>query len=274
MIAHRLTLLAAALAPAPALAHRAQPAGIEHAHLLDTIALDARLYHVQGVDMDATHIWVTSVDGKHQRGWLHEFDRASGRLLRQLDLTDGPRFHPGGLSISGHSLWVPVAEYRKDSSAVIEQIDLTSLTVQRRIMVPDHLGCVAASAHTLVAGNWDSRRLYLIDLDHTAPIQVVPNPFRTRYQDMKFIDGQLVAGGYVNRHGGTIDWIDFPSLRLLRTLHTGSAGHGAPFSHAQVFTGEGMTLQGRDLYVLPDSRHRRLFHFQLDETVEPATALR
>jgi hypothetical protein len=194
--------------------------------------------------------------------------------VRRLDLTDGPRFHPGGLSIVGHSIWVPVAEYRSNSSAVLEEIDIDSLQIHRKIHVADHLGCVAATDRMLVAGNWDSKRLYLIDLGHDATVRVVPNPFPTRYQDMKFIDGQLVAGGYINRHGGTIDWIDYPSMRLVRTLHTGPAGRGAPFSHAQLYTGEGMTLQGRDLYVLPENRHRSLFHFQLDTTVSPGVTLR
>jgi hypothetical protein len=268
-----LAALALITVGTPALAKHAHPGGIEHAQLLDTINLGAPLGHVQGVDLDPAHIWVTSVDTRQKRGYLYEFDRPSGRLLHQIELTDGPRFHPGGLSIDGNSIWVPVAEYRKKSSAVIEQIDIASLNVVRRIAVDDHLGCVAANGHTLVAGNWDSRRLYLIDLDNDA-MRVVPNPNRTRYQDMKFVDGQLVAGGYVNRHGGTIDWIDFPSMHLVRSLHTGSAGHGAPLSHAQVFTGEGMALQGRDLYVLPDSRYHRLFHFQLDDSVAAATALR
>ena len=278
MIGHTIRVglmgMGLAVAGGPAHAHRDPTVGIEHAHLLGTLNLQGQLFHVQGVDMDSRHIWVTSVDGKHQRGYLHEFDRATGQFVRRLELTDGPRFHPGGLSIASHSIWVPVAEYRANSSAVLEQIDIDSLQIRRKIPINDHLGCVAATDETLVAGNWDSKRLYLIDLNHDSTVRVVTNPFRTRYQDMKFIAGQLVAGGYINRHGGTIDWIDFPSMKLVRTLRTGSAGHGKPFGHGQVFTGEGMTLQGNDLYLLPENRHRRLFHFQLDDTVGRSVTLR
>lgn len=268
-ICNTLGILGMVLPGLPALAHDIHAGGIEHAELLGTIALQGKLFHVQGVDLDSQHIWVTSVDGHHHRGYLQEFDRSTGQFMRRLDLTDGPRFHPGGMSIANRSIWVPVAEYRAKSSAVLEEIDIDSLKVRRKIAVADHLGCVAASDHNLIAGNWDSKRLYIIDLDDDAPMRIVPNPTPTRYQDMKLIDGQLVAGGYLNRHGGTIDWIDYPSMKVVRTLRSGSAGHARPFSHAELFTGEGMTLQGRELYLLPENRPGRLFHFRLDDTVHP-----
>src|SRR5690349_14656069 len=91
--------------------------GVEHAILTDTLPLNGTLYHVQGVDLDAAHVWVTSVDKDGHKGYLHEFDRKTGKLERQLDLTDGPRFHAGGISSSTDSIWVPVAEYRAHSSA-------------------------------------------------------------------------------------------------------------------------------------------------------------
>lgn len=257
---------------APAAAH-ATLAGIEHAQLQGTLNLQGRLFHVQGVDLDSRHIWVTSVDVWHHRGYLHEFNRATGAFERRLELTDGPRYHPGGFSLAGRSIWVPVAEYRSNSSAVLEEIDADTLQIRRKIRVADHLGCVAVSDHTLVAGNWDSKRLYILDLDNSAPMRVVRNPSPTRYQDMKFIDGQLVAGGVLTRHSGTIDWIDFPSITLVQTLRTGATVRAGPFGHAKAYTGEGMTLQGRDLYVLPEDGPSRLFHFRLDDGVQPGRVL-
>ena len=242
--------------------------GIEHAQLLDTITLHGQLFHVQGVDIDSQHIWVTSVDIKHQRGYLHEFDRATGAFVRRLDLTDGPRYHPGGFSIASHAIWVPVAEYRSKSSAVLEEIDPDTLQIRRKIRVADHLGCVAANDSNLIAGNWDSKRLYVIDPKGEAKTWTVPNPSATRYQDMKFIDGELVAGGYLTRHTGTIDWIDYPSMTVMRTLHTGATPHGRLSTRARAYSGEGMTLQGRDLYVLPEDRPGRLFHFRLDDNAD------
>lgn len=266
-----LALLAGA--PASARPHDA-PAPIEHAQLVGTIALHADLFHVQGIDLDSAHIWVTSVDTRHRRGYLQQFDRTTGALLARLDLTDGPRYHPGGFSIASHAIWVPVAEYRAHSSAVLEEIDPDTLQVRQKIRVADHIGCVAATDTRLIAGNWDSRRLYLIDPAGRAPMRVVRNPSATRYQDMKFADGDLVAGGPRTRHRGTIDWIDVASMRLIGTLQAGPTRHAKISPRAKPYTAEGMTLQGRDLYVLPEGSPGRVFHFRLDEGFDPATSAR
>jgi hypothetical protein len=231
---------------------------IEGAHLLDTLALDGALDHVQGVEIAGRWLWVTSVDRAARRGYLDAFDRVTGQWLRRVELTDGARYHPGGLSRSGGSLWVAVAELRPHSSAVLVELDAATLRVRRRLHVADHLGCVAASGRRLVAGNWDSRALYLIDLDDLAHVRIVPNPSSTRYQDMKFVGDQLVAGGNLDPWSGTVDWLDWPSMTLRRTLRAGAVGP------LRAYTGEGMTIAGSDLYVLPEDGPSRLFHFRLE----------
>ena len=237
---------------------------IEHTHLLGALDLGGELFHVQGLAIEGAHVWVTSVDRATRRGYLHEFDRATGRFLRRGELTDGPRYHPGGISAGGGMIWVPVAEMRPDSSATIVALDQHTLRVRRRIRIADHLGCVAVLGRTLVAGNWDSRALYILDIDDPASLRVVPNPSRTRYQDMKFVDGQLVAGGPVSWWRGSVDWIDWPSLTLRRSLRAGAIGPIAPFGRGGALTGEGMAIDGRDLYVVPEDGPSRLFRFRLD----------
>jgi len=232
---------------------------IQHAQLMDVLPLDGEVFHVQGVDLDSRRIWITSVDLANRRGYLHEFDRRSGRILRRVELTDGARYHPGGLSLHQGSIWVAVAEMTPDSSATLEEIDTGSLRVRRRIPVADHLGCVAVAGHTLIAGNWDSRLLRIFDLPSGKQLRVVPNPFATRYQDMKIVGGQLVAGGLVTPLSGTIDWIDWPSMKLARTARTGVTDRARPY------TGEGMALKGRDLFLLPEDGPSRLFHFRLGD---------
>src|SRR5438309_4204734 len=117
---------------------------IEHAQLIGALNLSGELFHVQGVELEREHIWVTSVDLQNHKGYIHEFDRATGRFERRLELTDGLRYHPGGISISGRSIWVPVAEMTPNSSTVLVEIDADTLQIRRRISVADHLGCVAA----------------------------------------------------------------------------------------------------------------------------------
>lgn len=237
---------------------------IEHARPRGALKLDGELFHVQGLEVAGGHIWVTSVDQANRKAYLHQFDRVTGKFLRRLEVSDGARFHPGGISISGASIWVPVAEYRPDSSAVLVEIDAASLTVRRKIHVADHLGCVAASGRTLVAGNWNSRLLYVFDLGTAAPPRVVPNPSSTQYQDMKFVGHQLVAGGSRTMRSGTVDWIDWPSMKVVRTLRSGAVGLARPFGRGGAYTGEGLAMEGRDLYLLPEDGPSRVFHFTLD----------
>lgn len=231
---------------------------IQDAQLADILNLNGQVFHVQGVDLDSRHIWVTSVDLDGRKGYLHEFDRRTGALLRRVELTDGPRYHPGGISLHGGSIWVAVAEMTPNSSATLEEIDTDSLRIRRKIHVADHLGCVAVSGHTLIAGNWDSRLFHIFDLRSGRQVRVVPNPFGTRYQDIKLINNQLVASGYVTPLSGTIDWIDWPSMKLMRTARTGVTDRARPY------TGEGMALKGRDLFLIPEDGPSRLFHFRLE----------
>lgn len=238
---------------------------LEHGKLIGALQLQGEVFHVQGLALDREHVWVTSVDHGGRRAFLHVFDRTSGRFLRRLELTDGARYHPGGLSLSGHSLWVPVAELRPDSSAVLMEIDAVTLTVRRRIAVADHIGCVAADGPKLIAGNWDSRQLYQFDLMRgTTPVRVVDNPSGTHFQDMKFVDGQLVAGGNTSWLAGTLDWIDPATMRVTRSLRAGSIGPVRPFGRGGPVTGEGMAIEGRDVYVLPEDGPSRVFHFRLN----------
>jgi hypothetical protein len=237
---------------------------IEHARLLGALRLDGELFHVQGLELATTRIWVTSVNKKTRRGYLHEFDRATGKFLRRVELTDGARYHPGGISISGSSIWVPVAEMRANSSAVLIEINADSLEIVRKIHVADHLGCVAALGNRLVAGNWDSKLLYIFELNNSGKVRIVPNPSPTRYQDMKFSGGQLVAGGNRSWVSGTVDWIDWPSMKVVRSLKAGAIGPVRPFGRGGPFTGEGMAIEGRELYVIPEDGPSRLFHFRLD----------
>jgi hypothetical protein len=239
--------------------------GIESARLLSVLKLDGELFHVQGLALRDGRIWVTSVDRDRRKGYIHEFDRATGKFLRRLDLTDGERYHPGGISMSGGSIWVPVAEMKPNSSAALVEIDADTLTIRRKVYLADHVGCIAASGDRLVAGNWNTRLLYIIDLNDHAPVRVIQNPSRTRYQDMQFIDGQLVASGYRSLWSGTVDWIDWPSMKLTRTLRAGAIGPVRPFGRGGPYTGEGMAIEGRELYVVPEDGPSRLFHFRLDE---------
>jgi len=230
--------------------------GIENATRKETRNLEGTLHHVQGLDLDQNHLWVTSVAANDQKGYLDQFNRATARFERRINVTDGPRFHPGGFSIHGDSIWVPVAEYKPHSSAVLEQIDKGTLAIKRKIPIADHIGCLAVTDDNLIAGNWDTRQLYVLDLSGKQ-LRIVDNPGANHYQDMKFVSGMLVASGVFNRAGGAIDWFTWPSMKLIRRLRSGLTDHGVPY------TQEAMALQGNDLYLVPEDGPSRLFHFVL-----------
>jgi Family of unknown function (DUF6454) len=87
---------------------------------------------------------------------------SSGALVADIELGEGHMYHPGGIDYDGESLWVPVAQYRPNSTAIVYRVDPTSLAVEEVFRAPDHIGGVVrdrVDGH--VHGvSWGSRRLY------------------------------------------------------------------------------------------------------------------
>lgn len=224
--------------------------------LVETLALHVPLHHVQGIDVEDGNVWISSVDKEQKKGFLYRLDRRTGKLLAQVEVQDGERFHPGGLTLDGAHIWLPVAEYRRTSTAVIQLRDKATLRLIRQFTVPDHIGCVAASGRRLYGGNWDSLDIYEWD-KRGKQLAKRANPSGTRFQDMKWIDGKLLGGGLRAKGHGAIDWLDPDSLQLLRRVEVETTDRGV------VFTNEGMTLRGGLLYLLPEDDPSRLFVFRL-----------
>ncbi len=108
----------------------------------------------------------------------------------------------------------------------------------------------------LFAGNWSSRQFYIFDREGKQ-IKVIDNPSQNQYQDIKFVDGRLVGSGNLTRTTGGIDWYAWPSMEIVRTVRSGMTDRG------RLYTAEAMALQGSDLYLVPEDRPSRLFHFVL-----------
>jgi hypothetical protein len=243
----------ATLAIIPALVAASSLADLK---LVRSLTLRTETRHVQGIDLDGRKLWVTSVDRDARKGYLEEFALGSGERLRRIDLTDGERFHPGGLSAYGMSLWMPVAEYRRESTAVIQRRNASTLALESQFPVADHIGCVAVGPGFVIGGNWDSRQFYI--WDHQGHLlRKAANPTENAYQDMKFVSGKLVASGVLPGNGGAIDWLEYPSLRLLRRIEAGKTDRGVRY------TQEGMAVRGDRLFLLPEDGSSRLFEFRL-----------
>lgn len=227
--------------------------GLERVRVLE---LKAKLLHVQGIDLDGTHLWVTSVDAAAKKGFLQEFVLSTGELVRSVEVQDGPRFHPGGMAMDRESLWIPVAEYKRSSTAVVQQRNKKKLALEAQWPVADHIGCVAVAGDSVVGGNWDSRDLY--EWDRSGVLRrKVANPTGNGFQDLKFSGNQLVGSGLAPGRLGAIDWMEFPSLRPVRRLTVGKTDRGEPY------TREGMAIRDGLLYLLPEDGASRLFVFRL-----------
>lgn len=221
------------------------------------IVLEAGMSHAQGIEVDGDRLWVTWVDRKQRAGFLGEFSLSTGKLRRSVPVHDGDRYHPGGLAAAGDSLWLPVAEYRRDGSSFVERRSKSTLALEARWPVADHIGCVAVSGGRVYGGNWDARQFYVWE-ESGRLIEKRDNPGEGRYQDLK-AGAQLVAGG-IRGAEGVIDWLDPRDFRLLRRIRAGKTGRGV------IYTREGMAVSGGRLYLLPEDGPSRLFVFPLQKT--------
>ncbi len=225
--------------------------------LVRTTDLKGNTHHVQGIDFDERHLWVTSVDKELQKGYLQEFSLSTGEELRTVEVTAGIRFHPGGMSADAESLWLPVAEYRRASSSVIQKRNVRTLELEYQFDVADHIGCIAVTPDVLIGANWDSRDFYVWDRKGLL-LRKVPNPTPNAYQDLKFVDGRLVAAGLLPGKNGAIDWLDYPTFHLVRRVTVGQTSRGV------AYTSEGMAVRGDQLYLLPEDSPSRLFQFHFE----------
>jgi beta-lactamase class D len=219
------------------------------------VELKAAMDHVQGIEVEGTRAWVTWVDRKKQTGHLGEFDLTTGRMVRSVDVHKGARFHPSGLSGDGESLWLAIAEYKPGSSASVQRWSKRNLKLESEWEIADHIGAVAVNGHRVYGANWDAREIYIWDRAGKL-IERRDNTAGTRYQDVKFAAGQLVASGL--RGGeGAIDWLDPSDFRLVRRIRTGKT------NRAVVYTHEGMAISGDRLYLMPEDAPTRVFVFRL-----------
>lgn len=229
------------------------------AALLQTITLQADVHHVQGIVVDGDRLYVTSVDRDAHKGLLSEFSLPSGKLTRTVEIQQGDLYHPGGLDHDATSLWIPVAEYRANSRAVIQRRSKKTLEVLSSFEVPDHIGALALSPESAYLVSWDARVFYNYSLAGKL-LSKSPSPHETRYQDLKFRAGALIASGLNPKPtpGGAVEWLTPGTLAATRKLDFQLTDRATPFNN------EGMDLVGNRLYLLPEDFPTRLFVFAIE----------
>ncbi len=231
--------------------------------LTSRLKLDFETFHTEGIAFTPDRIFLSAVEileptvryptprGGYDRtpgkgvGHLFVMDRA-GNLQRDIVLGEGDAYHPGGIDLDGTSVWVPVAEYRPDSRAIVYRVDARTLTVRRQFEVDDHFGGIVLDKTTghLVGNTWGSRRFAEWDLRGRQLDTWQNTGFFVDYQDCQYAArAKMLCAGVTNlpqtpAAGGTaatyelggIALIDIATHRVLREVpfqQWSSAGHVA-----------------------------------------------
>jgi len=154
-------------------------------------------------------------------GHLFKFDMA-GNLVAEVALGEGAIYHPGGIDYDGASIWVPTAEYRPNSRAIIYRVDPATLKATEVFRYGDHIGGLVRNLAdgTLHGVSWGSRRFYTWTLDasgkvtnaDTAPEKLrVANPSGyIDYQDCKYLGGHEALCSGLNSYQMKKDGPRFP----------------------------------------------------------------
>lgn len=225
---------------------------------VQVIPLEGETFHVQGIVVESNRLYLTSVDREARKGYLFEYELPTGKRLRTVELQEGERFHPGGFDADANSFWIPVAEYKKSSTAVIQKINRATLAIEASFFVNDHIGCLAVGNDRLYGGNWDARRIYEWSRDGQE-IRVRDNPSPVTYQDMKFRAGRLVASGLTSAQTGAVEFLQPETLASVQRIEMGRTDRNVVFTH------EGMDTRARLLYFVPEDTPSRLFVFLMQK---------
>jgi hypothetical protein len=183
--------------------------------LTNKLKLNFPTFHTEGLAFAGDRMFLSSVEiiepttkfpspqGGYDRtpgkgvGHLFVMDR-QGTLQKDITFGVGDMYHPGGIESDGKNIWVAVAQYRPNSSAIIYRVDAATLEVHKQFEVTDHIGGIVldkTNGH-LVGNNWGSRRFYEWTQDGRT-VQTWDNPSQfIDYQDCQYVpDGKMICGG-------------------------------------------------------------------------------
>jgi hypothetical protein len=270
--------------------------------LVESVPIRFTTHHPQGLVKIGGTLFVSSVEVKARTrrfprpvdgydrdagdgvGHLFKIDMA-GRLIADLRLGEGAVYHPGGIDYDGTNIWVPVAEYRPNSRAIVYRVDPATMKATESFRFADHIGAIVRNVdeNTLHGVSWGSRRFYRWTLDARGRVidaNMPPERLRTLnpshyldYQDCKYAGrGRMLCTGVAEmrqtpdaapfRLGG----IDLVSLADGRPVHQApvllwTAG-GLDMTHNAVWIES--TAAGLRAYFLPEDDTSTLYIYEVD----------
>jgi hypothetical protein len=194
--------------------------------LVDSTALQFDAHHPQGLVRVNDMWWITTVDTDNQQGYLFAVDN-NGNAVDRFHVGDSVRYHPGGFDFDGSAFWVASAEYRPQSSTLIERVTVDG-AIEPIFTVDNHIGAVARLGPDgdLVGWTWGSRQFIRWTTDGTE-VATADNPhFFIDHQDLQWIGGGLLLCAGVAllqlKHGagyvGGIGLLDSDTLTVRREI--------------------------------------------------------
>lgn len=244
--------------------------------LTSTLRLDFPTFHTEGLAITRDRIFLSAVeileptvayptphDGYDRTagkgvGHLFVMDR-QGHLQKDIVLGEGDMYHPGGIDFDGSNVWVPVAQYRPNSSAIIYRVDAASLAVHEQFRVRDHFGGIVLDKTTghLVGNTWGSRR-FAEWTQQGATVGTMDNPgFFLDYQDCQYVPtGKMICGGVTNLPqtpvaGGSTTAYELGGMALI-DLHSRQVLREVPF---QKWSAGGHVVTRNPLKLAANGKH-------------------
>lgn len=218
--------------------------------LRSQVALDFPTYHPQGFALVGQRIFMSTVEVIKDPVVYPEprngFDRSPGRgighvlvldqegaLLRDIELGRGHMYHPGGIDFDGERVWVPVAQYRPDSRAVVYTINPATYRVRERFQYDDHVGGVVRDRVTgrIHGVSWGSRELFRWGARGRLLDVTVNRSHFVDYQDCEYVaHRKQICGGVTELAAADGGVYELGGLALLR-LRDNSLRHEVPFAY-------------------------------------------
>ena len=216
-------------------------------------------------------------------GHLFKFG-ADGELIDEITLGEDTIYHPGGIAYDGRYIWVPVAEYRPDSSSIIYRVDPESLEATEVFRFPDHVGGLVPDpdASGLHGVSWGSRRLYRWILDDSSEVTDADRPpeelftfnkeYYVDYQDCEYVEsGMMLCSGVAAYQPPNAPEFNLGGIDLI-DLQTNALLHQVP---VPLWTEEGLTMtqnpffveergSGLRFYFVPEDNDARLFVYDVE----------
>jgi hypothetical protein len=218
--------------------------------LTERIALDFPTHHPQGFALVGRRIFMSTVeiikapvpydeprdgyDRSPGKGVGHVLVlNREGRLLKDVELGRGHMYHPGGIDFDGRRVWVPVAQYRPDSRAIVYTIDPRTYGVQQRFQYADHVGGVVRDRVTgrIHGVSWGSRDFFRWGVGGKLQDATANSSHFVDYQDCAYVDrGKQICSGVAELPTAGDGIYELGGLALLR-LRDDSLRYEVPFPY-------------------------------------------